>query len=384
MSQASSSRRIIFALLATLVLALGWSVNSRAQSTTNGAIGGIVEDPQGLTVPKATVDTLNVGTGDKAETTTNDAGEFRFSFVQPGTYNVTITATNFAIFEQDGVTVEVGRVSTLVIKLTVASAKQTVQVSGEAPQINTTAPDFSNNVNQTLISNLPINGRRWDNFALGTPGVVPDGGFGLLSFRGVSGLLNNITVDGGDNNQAYFSEERGRTRIQYVISQDAISEFQVNTSNYSAQYGRSAGGVVNAVTKSGTNAFHGDAFYYYKDNAIGAENPFTTESIAGVTTPIKPADRRQQYGGSIGGPIFKNRLFFFYNYDKNHRNFPGVAVAGNQFFLQASTYALPATAPSCAGVSLTYTNSATAASTLLYCRGVTQQAELTPGAEFSH
>ena len=98
---------------------------------------------------------------------------------------------------------------------------------------------------------------------------MPDGTFGLISFRGISGLLNNNTIDGGDNNQAFFSEERGRTRINYVISQSAVREFQVNTSNYSAEYGRSAGGVTNAVTKSGTNEFHGDAFYYNRNNQMG-------------------------------------------------------------------------------------------------------------------
>src|SRR6185312_12187404 len=100
--------------------------------------------------------------------------------------------------------------------------------------------DFSSNFNQTSINELPINGRRWSNFALLAPGTVPDGNFGLISFRGVSGLLNNSTVDGGDNNQAFFSEERGRTRLSYSTSQSAVREFQVNTSNYSAEYGRAA------------------------------------------------------------------------------------------------------------------------------------------------
>ena len=102
---------------------------------------------------------------------------------------------------------------------------------------------------------------------------MPDGTFGLISFRGISGLLNNNTIDGGDNNQAFFAEERGRTRISYSISQAAIREFQVNTSSYSAEYGRSAGGVVNAITKSGTNDFHGGAFYYQRNNKWGARNP---------------------------------------------------------------------------------------------------------------
>src|SRR2546430_15417595 len=99
-------------------------------------------------------------------------------------------------------------------------------------------------------------------FALSSPGAVPDGGFGLVSFRGISGLLNNNTVDGADNNQAFFSEERGRTRISYSTSEASVQEFQINTSNYSAEYGRAAGGVVNAVTKSGSNQIHGQAFWY--------------------------------------------------------------------------------------------------------------------------
>src|SRR5206468_12018473 len=164
------------------------------------------------------------------------------------------------------------------------------------------------------IDNLPINGRRWSTFALSTPGAVPDGNFGLVSFRGVSGLLNNNTVDGGDNNQAFFAEEKGRTRISYSISESSIQEFQVNTSNYSAEYGRSAGGVTNAVTKSGTNRLHGQAFWFYRSSDFGAFNPFQTIVLAppapSTPIPIKPEDKRHQFGGNIGGPIIKDKLFF--------------------------------------------------------------------------
>ncbi len=187
----------------------------------------------------------------------------------------------------------------------------TVEITAEAPVINTSQQDFSSNINQTSINELPINGRRWSNFALLTPGAVPDGTFGLISFRGISGLLNNNTIDGGDNNQAFFAEERGRTRISYSISQAAIREFQVNTSSYSAEYGRSAGGVVNAVTKSGTNEFHGQVFYYQRNNKWGARNPLATNTVNvnGVFTPvgIKPEDVRHQFGGTIGGPIVKDK-----------------------------------------------------------------------------
>ncbi len=128
--------------------------------------------------------------------------------------------------------------------------------------------------------------------------------------------MNNSTVDGADNNQAFFSEERGRTRISYVISQAAVREFQVNTSNFSAEYGRAAGAVVNAVTRSGTNQLHGQLFYYMRDNALGAANAFTVVPVQlspgnWTTEKIKPLDRRQQFGGTLGGPILKDKLFFF-------------------------------------------------------------------------
>jgi hypothetical protein len=230
----------------------------------------------------------------------------------------------------------VGRPTNLDVPLSVQGVTGTVQVTADAPVINTSQPDFSSNINQTAINELPINGRRWSQFALGAPGTAPDGGFGLVSFRGISGLLNNNTIDGGDNNQAFFSEERGRTRINYVIGLASIREFQVNTSNFSAEYGRAAGGVVNAVTKSGTNQFHGQVFYYDRDNKWGARNPaaFQTILIGGVPNKIvvKPVDKRQQFGGVIGGPIVKDKAFFFFSYDQQKRNFPSVSVPSSSTF----------------------------------------------------
>ena len=139
-------------------------------------------------------------------------------------------------------------------------------------------------------------------------------------------------MDGGDDNQAFFSEEKGRTRISYVISQASIREFQVNTSNYSAEYGRSAGGVVNAVTKSGTNAIHGSGFYYIRDNALGTRNPYSF--IQTLTGPVgfKAPDRRQQFGGTVGGPMIKDRMFFFLSYDQQKRDFPGIAAPSSPTF----------------------------------------------------
>lgn len=317
--------RLSFAIL----MALAVSAVTWAQSTTTGAIGGVVSNPNKELVPGAAVTVRHLETNKEDATTTDDQGRFRVVNLQPGNYSVSINASGFGVYTQD-VVVEVGLETGINANLAIGAVQGTVEVSSEAPVINTSQQDFSSNINQTSINELPINGRRWSNFALLTPGAVPDGAFGLISFRGISGLLNNNTIDGGDNNQAFFSEERGRTRIPYVISQAAIREFQVNTSNYSAEYGRAAGGVVNAVTKSGSNEFHGTAFFYDRDNKWGSRNAFSFRTIG--TPPntqiigLKPTDRRLQYGGAVGGPIVKDKLFFFFSFDQQKQKFPAVAA----------------------------------------------------------
>jgi len=312
-----------------------------AQSTTTGAIGGVVTNPNKEVVPGASVTVKNAGTNKEDSATTDDSGRFKVPNLQPGNYSVTVNSSGFSPMTQENVVVEIGRETNLEVALSLGPVTGTVDVSAEAPVINTTQQDFSSNINQTSINELPINGRRWSNFALLTPGAVPDGTFGLISFRGISGLLNNNTIDGGDNNQAFFAEERGRTRISYSISQAAIREFQVNTSSYSAEYGRSAGGVVNAITKSGTNDFHGGVFYYQRNNKWGARNPLAVRQalINGVFTPVgyKPVDVRHQFGGIIGGPIVKDKAFFFFSYDQQKRNFPGLAIFGQNGFLNLSS-----------------------------------------------
>ncbi len=301
-----------------------------AQSTTDGAIGGTITDQSGALVVTAQVTAKNLGTNSTASATPDSAGRYIIIHLQPGQYLLEVTASGFAKFSRTNVIVEVGRVTSIDVVLGVAGQTEQVQVTGEAPVITTDRADLTSNINELSLDNLPINGRRWSTFALGTPGAVPDGNFGLVSFRGVSGLLNNNTVDGGDNNQAFFAEEKGRTRISYSISQSSIQEFQVNTSNYSAEYGRSAGGVVNAITKSGENRLHGEAFWFYRSSDFGAFNPFQTAVLpSGAIIPIKPGDKRHQFGGNIGGPIVKDKLFFFFNADQQKRNFPGVANASN-------------------------------------------------------
>jgi hypothetical protein len=309
-----------------------------AQSTTTGAVGITTTDPQGAVIPNATVTVRNIETNKEETAATDSEGRARVVNLQPGTYAVTVNASGFGAYTQDKVVVEIGRVTALDVPLTVGGQTANVEVTSDAPVINTSQQDFASNINQTSVNELPINGRRAANFAILTPASTPDGNFGLISYRGISGLLNNNTVDGGDNNQALFSEERGRTRIPYSVSQASVREFQVNTSNYSAEYGRAAGAVVNTITKSGTNNFHGEGFEYYRNNRFGARNPRATQTIFTPGQPlqivgIKPKDVRHQFGGNIGGPIAKDKAFFFFNYDGQRRDFPGLGVFSTSNYL---------------------------------------------------
>jgi hypothetical protein len=303
----------------------------RGQSTTTGGLGGTVTDAQERVIPGARVVARSVSTSQERSAMTDATGSFRLVDLTPTTYVIEASAANFAAWRADSVVVEVGRVTTIPVRLAVRGLSETIVVRSENPGLDTSSAAITTNLSNTTLENLPSNGRRWSNFALQTEGVTPDqNGYGLLSFRGISVLLNNNTIDGVGNNQAFFSEERGRTRIGYSTTQAAVQEFQVNTSNYAAEYGRAAGGVVNTVTRSGGNEFHGNAFVYDRDNAWGATNPYTTltqrlEDGNYSTEPFRALDLRTQWGVGLGGPVRHDKLFWFFAYDEYHRNFPGVA-----------------------------------------------------------
>ena len=185
---------------------------------------------------------------------------------------------------------------------------------------------------QNAIQSLPLNGGGGITSSCSSPGVTNDGNFGLVSYRGIAGLYNNNMVDGVDNNQAFFSEARGRTRAVYSISESSIKEFQVGVSNMSAEFGRAAGGTVNAVTKSGSNAFTGEGFYFLRDKAFQSRDPFITPS---VWDQIE--ERRQQFGVGLGGPIKKDKIFFFVDYDQQQRNFPPYVNTSSSTFYNTCT-----------------------------------------------
>ncbi|HLH19026.1 MAG TPA: TonB-dependent receptor [Bryobacteraceae bacterium] len=279
------------------------------------AISGVVRDPSGATVPGAKVVISSAGQGTLRTLTTNAGGAFSAPALTPGPgYKVTVTAPGFNTYEADQLVLAVGQDLALNIPLAVGSSVTQVEVSGTATMVEDTKSDVSIAVDSRAIQDLPINGRRVDSFVLLTPGVTNDATFGLLSFRGVAGN-NSFLVDGNDNTEQFYDENAGRTRIQSQISQDAVQEFQVVSTDYSAEYGRAMGGVVNTVTKSGTNDLHGSGFYFFRSTGFDARDPFAS---------FNPSERRVEGGASVGGPIKKDKLFYFVNFDLTHRNFPMV------------------------------------------------------------
>ena len=320
-----------YALIA--MLCCGVCLSGHAQSATDGAIGGTVEDATGLAVPNATIVIRSNTTNAEQTATSDNSGFFRVVHLPASSFTVTISAPGFQNYQSKNVIVQVGLLTDISTKLTVGNNTVTVEVTSEAPALNTVSPDFANVIPQRILQDMPVSNYRWSAYAALTPGVVVDAsGFGLLSFRGQSTLMNNVTIDGADDNQAYFSEERGRTRAGYSTAKSSIQEFQVNVSNYSSEFGRAAGGVVNSVTKSGGNQFHGDLYFLDRDaewGAYSAQAKLTSVSPTGslVTTPVKPTDKRKQYGGAIGGPVWKDKIFFFFAGDRFDHNFPAVAIA---------------------------------------------------------
>ena len=320
--------------VAAVAMLLAVPIETLAQTAGTSNIEGIVTDSSGGVLPGATVVVRNEATGVARETVTDSAGRFRVGALPPSTYTISVKMASFEPEEVKGATATVGGTLDLEIKLRVAGMTEQVTVEGQAELIDTSRTDVSNVVSQAAIENLPINGRRWESFVLLSPGVTNDGGFGLVSYRGISGLYNNNTVDGVDNNQAFFSEARGRTRQSYSISQAAIQEFQVGISNFSAEFGRAAGGTVNAVTKSGTNEYKGEAFYFRRQDEFMAREPFAA---------FRPEETRQQFGFVVGGPIKRDRAFFLVNYDAQRRSFPYFVRTSSSTFMEQAC-----TAPGCA------------------------------------
>ncbi len=279
-------------------------------------LSGNVRDASGSSVPGATVVVTNDAKGIRRSLETNGSGLFTAPALVPADgYQVTVTKAGFAQYEAKNISLQVGQNLDLKITLGVSATATQVDVNSDAQLVDDTKTDVSQVVTSLQIVDLPINGRRVDSFVLLTPAVVPDGTFGLISFRGVAGG-NSFLTDGNDTTNQYYNENAGRTRIASQISQDAVQEFQVISNNFAAEYGRASGGVVNTVTRSGGNALHGTAYWFFRNRTLNARDRYAN---------FNPPEWRHQAGGSIGGAIKKDKLFYFLNYEKTKRNFPLIA-----------------------------------------------------------
>jgi len=328
-------------------------VSARPQTSGAGTINGAVTDPNKAVVPGAAVTVTDMDTGVSHAYTTDSAGLYAAPFLIPGRYEVDASAGNFGKVEAKDITLQVGQTLTINLTLKLSGATTTVEVSGTNEILDVQKTEVSQVLDQNLIENLPVNARNWSGFVLLTPNVTQDGYSGLISFHGISGLYNQNYVDGANNNQMLFSEARGRASgAPYVYSADSIKEFQAETSNYSVEFGQAAGGQVNAITKSGTDKMHGDLFYnlryptldaldpYSKWNALfGSASAFPVEAAALLTQPVH---QQNQFGGSVGGPLMKDRLFYFFTYD-------GYRRVGRALYYNTNTITLTATPGNAAG-----------------------------------
>jgi hypothetical protein len=330
-------------LLATLT---GFSTIAYSQEAGAGTITGTIKDPSGAVVPSVDIIVRNTDTGAERKMQTTVAGVYTATFLPPGNYEVQLSKQGFATTIRKELTLQVGQILTIDQALAVKTTQEAVTVTAAAPLVDTEKTENSQVISEGSVNNLPLSGRRWDSFALLTPNVTNDGTSGLTSYRGISGLYNSNNVDGANNNQAFFSEARGRANSgAYVYSMDSIMEYQVSASNYSAELGQAAGGVVNAVTKSGGNTWHGDLFYYLRYPSFNALDSYPKSR----GTYSQPIHQWQQFGGSTGGALVKDKLFFFGTYDGSRKVNP-ITYTSNVY--SSSITALPCPAavsgPQCA------------------------------------
>jgi Carboxypeptidase regulatory-like domain len=298
----------------------------------SGSVSGTVTDPTGAVVPKGTVTAEDVSRGIRLTATVDNNGQYRFTNLPPGTYDLTAQIAGFQSQILKGVVITVGQVANLDFHLQVATTSSVVEVSAAPPVVETERGSQSNTITQQYIDDLPIDRRDYLNFTLLLPGVAdstrladdqdfrvkqtPQSG---LSFYGSNGRGNSVTVDGGET-----GDDAGGVRL--TVSQDAVQEFQVNRSNYGADLGGATGASVNIATKTGTNDVHGTLYSYFRNSGMDARDPFAfTQALApgeifnpatnSVGTPIKDSLGRYQFGGTIGAPIHKDKTFVFFAFE---------------------------------------------------------------------
>jgi Carboxypeptidase regulatory-like domain len=283
---------------------------------TKGSIQGTVVNADGHPVANAEITMLNLETGYYQTISTREDGRYRARLLPLGLYQVTVLKTGLAVFQQDGIKLTIGDIVNLDVTLQSIMFEQTITITADAPIIEISKVDTGATVNEMAIETLPLNGRNFQDHVLLTAGAIYDDYH--VQVGGQRGINNNLMMDGADSNSAFFSEQRGGTRPPFTFSQEAVKEFVVLNNAFSAEFGRAGGGIINAVTKSGTNSLKGSLFYYYRDDSMVDDNALGWEY---------DEFEQQQFGVTLGGPILKDKLFFFIAYDgqlKDRPIFPNV------------------------------------------------------------
>jgi len=327
----SGGLRLLAVAMMLCLLVFGWAATAPAQVNT-ATLSGTVSDPQGLPVKGAKVTMTNAGTGAQRTSVTDDSGRYNLVGLPPGQYKMTVDGgANFSVYENASVVLTVGESATFDPRLDIKGVAQSVTVSTETTPIETTKSDVSQTVEQRRIDNLPINSRSYINFTLTnsqttrdmapTIGPAPNSG---LSIGGARARGTAVSVDGAD------AVDNSINAIRSTLSQEGIQEFQLILSNYNAEYGRASGGVINIVSKNGTNEFHGNAFGYFRNKAFQARNPFSgqVDPVTGNLDPVKQAYTRTQSGLTFGGPLKKDKTFVFFSYEYTQRQESGFTSIG--------------------------------------------------------
>jgi hypothetical protein len=332
--------RVVFrvALFQLILIASG----SWAQDASAGALRGVVLDAQGAVITNADIVAIRIETGIRYHSATDSAGRFVVDLLPPGQYSARAEAEGMSPEISPVIRVEIGAAALLTFKLKVAGPQETITVS-DAPRIVEMDPSaLSALVDERAIKDLPLNGRRFTDLLLLMPGVTQDPrgltseSNGDLSYGGIRGYNTSFLIDGGDDNNGFYAQAAGRYRAPYEFSNEVVQEFRVSSSGYGSESGRAGGAVVNVVTKSGTNHWHGSTFYFLRDSSLSGAAP--------AFVGFNPNDVQHQFGGTIGGPIQRTKTFLFAGYDQHIFYIPAVVQFDNGSSVvvpQLGTYPTP-------------------------------------------
>lgn len=317
----------IWQLLLVVVMILAVSgLNSVQAVDVKGSIQGFIKTVEGDPVIDAEITLLNLDTGYYQTITSRDGGKYRARLLPLGLYQVTIVKEGFAIYQQEGIKLTVGDMVTLNVEMKPITFEERIVVTADAPIVETNNVNTGATVNEKAIESLPLNGRNFEDHVLLTAGAIFDDYH--VQVAGQRGNANNLMMDGADNNSAFFGEERGGTRPPYTFSQEAVKEFEVLNNAYSPEFGKATGAVINAVTKSGTNTFKGSAFYYFRNEDFVEEDANGNE---------EDNFDQSQFGATLGGPLLKDKLFFFLSYDGQLKDVP-IFPYVDDYYLEGGGY----------------------------------------------